>query len=290
MIRRPPRSTHCISSAASDVYKRQEYNVLLSGTSDVRHILRTLSNLKEPPKIKLNIYINETEKETLARILLQLLIVNECTMTKTERTELFLDIFGNALIRQKSQDYLDSQAKPLTQLVTNDKRCMLPLKSLVDLSLLKFKELDELETIIASWKSSVPFDIEKFRDNRLRHYYQEDYDFRGNFVDWDYMQYICKTAPIISEAHYRRFRQHGIAFEEGFGVYCVGNRTLASYAEGRKWVSKDSCAVRGYWGDVLASPYFAFGTEVDSETEKKKFFSMPLVAAQHPYVILGVEL
>eukprot|EP00825_Cyclidium_porcatum_P022895 TRINITY_DN25165_c0_g1_i1.p2 TRINITY_DN25165_c0_g1~~TRINITY_DN25165_c0_g1_i1.p2 ORF type:complete len:117 (-),score=15.06 TRINITY_DN25165_c0_g1_i1:77-427(-) len=25
MIRQPPRSTHCISSAASDVYKRQEY-------------------------------------------------------------------------------------------------------------------------------------------------------------------------------------------------------------------------------------------------------------------------
>ena len=25
MIRRPPRSTHCISSAASDVYKRQNY-------------------------------------------------------------------------------------------------------------------------------------------------------------------------------------------------------------------------------------------------------------------------
>ena len=26
MIRRPPRSTHCISSAASDVYKRQSYD------------------------------------------------------------------------------------------------------------------------------------------------------------------------------------------------------------------------------------------------------------------------
>jgi len=26
MIRRPPRSTHCISSAASDVYKRQGLN------------------------------------------------------------------------------------------------------------------------------------------------------------------------------------------------------------------------------------------------------------------------
>eukprot|EP00826_Nyctotherus_ovalis_P019229 TRINITY_DN15897_c0_g1_i2.p1 TRINITY_DN15897_c0_g1~~TRINITY_DN15897_c0_g1_i2.p1 ORF type:complete len:140 (+),score=36.28 TRINITY_DN15897_c0_g1_i2:22-420(+) len=28
MIRRPPRSTHCISSAASDVYKRQPFLVL----------------------------------------------------------------------------------------------------------------------------------------------------------------------------------------------------------------------------------------------------------------------
>eukprot|EP00826_Nyctotherus_ovalis_P066552 TRINITY_DN9844_c0_g1_i3.p1 TRINITY_DN9844_c0_g1~~TRINITY_DN9844_c0_g1_i3.p1 ORF type:complete len:114 (-),score=17.84 TRINITY_DN9844_c0_g1_i3:223-537(-) len=28
MIRRPPRSTHCISSAASDVYKRQLYILL----------------------------------------------------------------------------------------------------------------------------------------------------------------------------------------------------------------------------------------------------------------------
>eukprot|EP00826_Nyctotherus_ovalis_P061172 TRINITY_DN8675_c0_g3_i1.p1 TRINITY_DN8675_c0_g3~~TRINITY_DN8675_c0_g3_i1.p1 ORF type:complete len:109 (-),score=14.41 TRINITY_DN8675_c0_g3_i1:1-306(-) len=29
MIRRPPRSTHCISSAASDVYKRQVHEFLL---------------------------------------------------------------------------------------------------------------------------------------------------------------------------------------------------------------------------------------------------------------------
>ena len=27
MIRRPPRSTHCISSAASDVYKRQDFYI-----------------------------------------------------------------------------------------------------------------------------------------------------------------------------------------------------------------------------------------------------------------------
>jgi len=32
MIRRPPRSTHCISSAASDVYKRQINNLLSAMT------------------------------------------------------------------------------------------------------------------------------------------------------------------------------------------------------------------------------------------------------------------
>eukprot|EP00825_Cyclidium_porcatum_P001753 TRINITY_DN10807_c0_g1_i1.p2 TRINITY_DN10807_c0_g1~~TRINITY_DN10807_c0_g1_i1.p2 ORF type:complete len:114 (+),score=33.76 TRINITY_DN10807_c0_g1_i1:73-414(+) len=44
MIRRPPRSTHCISSAASDVYKRQEYcsqnfvdNIKAGGCLDIHH-------------------------------------------------------------------------------------------------------------------------------------------------------------------------------------------------------------------------------------------------------------
>eukprot|EP00826_Nyctotherus_ovalis_P020081 TRINITY_DN16278_c0_g1_i1.p4 TRINITY_DN16278_c0_g1~~TRINITY_DN16278_c0_g1_i1.p4 ORF type:complete len:112 (+),score=23.16 TRINITY_DN16278_c0_g1_i1:25-336(+) len=33
MIRRPPRSTHCISSAASDVYKRQENDRSIKNSS-----------------------------------------------------------------------------------------------------------------------------------------------------------------------------------------------------------------------------------------------------------------
>eukprot|EP00825_Cyclidium_porcatum_P016289 TRINITY_DN19372_c0_g1_i1.p1 TRINITY_DN19372_c0_g1~~TRINITY_DN19372_c0_g1_i1.p1 ORF type:complete len:306 (-),score=36.95 TRINITY_DN19372_c0_g1_i1:101-1018(-) len=35
MIRRPPRSTHCISSAASDVYKRQGINAEYMGTKNI---------------------------------------------------------------------------------------------------------------------------------------------------------------------------------------------------------------------------------------------------------------
>eukprot|EP00825_Cyclidium_porcatum_P008078 TRINITY_DN1403_c0_g1_i16.p1 TRINITY_DN1403_c0_g1~~TRINITY_DN1403_c0_g1_i16.p1 ORF type:complete len:139 (-),score=32.34 TRINITY_DN1403_c0_g1_i16:178-594(-) len=36
MIRRPPRSTHCISSAASDVYKRQELNMAEKNQKDIQ--------------------------------------------------------------------------------------------------------------------------------------------------------------------------------------------------------------------------------------------------------------
>jgi len=49
MIRRPPRSTHCISSAASDVYKRQanklgaRWVVLLTEEEARRH----MAQLKE---------------------------------------------------------------------------------------------------------------------------------------------------------------------------------------------------------------------------------------------------
>ena len=38
MIRRPPRSTHCISSAASDVYKRQPKNLDLSIVDKVEQV------------------------------------------------------------------------------------------------------------------------------------------------------------------------------------------------------------------------------------------------------------
>eukprot|EP00825_Cyclidium_porcatum_P020014 TRINITY_DN22849_c0_g1_i1.p2 TRINITY_DN22849_c0_g1~~TRINITY_DN22849_c0_g1_i1.p2 ORF type:complete len:142 (-),score=3.55 TRINITY_DN22849_c0_g1_i1:379-804(-) len=55
MIRRPPRSTHCISSAASDVYKRQVFRALArprlalrQGARRLRapHLRRHLSRLK----------------------------------------------------------------------------------------------------------------------------------------------------------------------------------------------------------------------------------------------------
>eukprot|EP00826_Nyctotherus_ovalis_P035427 TRINITY_DN3043_c0_g1_i4.p1 TRINITY_DN3043_c0_g1~~TRINITY_DN3043_c0_g1_i4.p1 ORF type:complete len:145 (+),score=32.33 TRINITY_DN3043_c0_g1_i4:25-435(+) len=47
MIRRPPRSTHCISSAASDVYKRQEYMGRRSAWINFEDTCKTLDRKQE---------------------------------------------------------------------------------------------------------------------------------------------------------------------------------------------------------------------------------------------------
>jgi dynein assembly factor 3 len=128
----------------------------------------------------------------LCRILLQLAILNETEFTSRERMELFFDIYANCLIRQKSQNYIDYMIRELTRLVTQDKRCKTAIGKIIDLSLLKFKERDELEEVLKSWNSQVPFDIEKYRDQRLRYHYKERYDYRLNLVDWDYQMDIAK--------------------------------------------------------------------------------------------------
>jgi len=47
---------------------------------------------------------------------------------------------------------------------------------------------------------------------------------------------------------------------------------LASYLPGRDKKTKDSLLVRGFWGDVVISPYFAFGVKCDVEPEKTELF------------------
>ena len=65
-------------------------------------------------------------------------------------------------------------------------------------------------------------------------------------------------------------------------TYNIPNRTLSSYAKGKKKKSGDSCLVRGYWGDIIVSPFFSFGTEVEVSPEKEKFFEKGTM--QYKYV------
>ena len=51
---------------------------------------------------------------------------------------------------------------------------------------MKFKDRDEMEEVFSTYLKKHAFDIEKLRDQRLRHHFADRYDFRRNVCDWDY--------------------------------------------------------------------------------------------------------
>lgn len=76
--------------------------------------------------------------------------------------------------------------------------------------------------------------MEKLRDQKLRYLFKERYDYRANLIDWDYNANLIQVAPIIHFYYYKEWRLTGLAFEQRFSTYAQPNRTLASYAEGRR--------------------------------------------------------
>jgi len=65
----------------------------------------------------------------------------------------------------------------------------------------------------------------------------------------------------------------GISFETRLATGSIPNRTLASTIEGRnKTKERLQCNVRGFWGDIVNSPYLSFGMEVDDEDDKFRFY------------------
>ena len=88
-------------------------NVLLSEVADIRHIMMTLSNLTpleggQQRTKPINIYMHDKQLENLARSLLFLTLICETSLSKRERMELFLDLYSNCMIREKTDAYLQS--------------------------------------------------------------------------------------------------------------------------------------------------------------------------------------
>jgi len=64
-----------------------------------------------------------------------------------------------------------------------------------------------------------------------------------------------------------------VAFETRLANGTIPNRTLGSFVEGRKKKgTRDSIMVRGFWGDIINSPYIAFGNEVEDPDDNMRFY------------------
>ena len=249
--------------------------MLVSECADIRHILKSLADLlplkNGPRKHPLNIYIHDKNLENLARALVFLTIVCESGYAKRERMELFLDLYANCLIRDKTNGYLQGIVNELIQLVTEDDRCQSVLKEIVNFNTLKFKERDDLEDVVSSYYDKHPFDIEKGRDDRMRAHFKERFDARKNVCDWDYSFYVKKIAPDINNKEYIGWRLNGMAFDYRLASNKVPNRTFSSYIPGSNRKTKDKVMVRGFWGDIIQSPYIPFGVEITEEPERSDF-------------------
>eukprot|EP00884_Botryococcus_braunii_P022267 jgi/Botrbrau1/8724/Bobra.0311s0034.1 len=114
-------------------------------------------------------------------------------------------------------------------------------------------------------------------ESRCHTYYSSRYDHRRNLADWDYCMRLSergnpgqdpKLGSIIHAQQFRTWRETGIAYQVRDSRYTEANCSLISTAVGRAKEFKDrngedrgrSVAARGYWGDILNSPYHSFGT------------------------------
>ncbi|TPP62797.1 UPF0470 protein C19orf51 [Fasciola gigantica] len=266
-----PERFYSISNANEKIEK---LNLLLVGCCDSRHIVKSVAdNLNAKPKF-INFFISDFMPETYARIMIQLSVILEDKkrLSLEEKCEVYLEIFGNLLVRDFTASYIRQAANKFINFITSFDSIGTPPYHL-NISSLKFKERDILESIFKFWRQSDDknFEILKCWDQRLRKHLGSRYDAIPNVFDWDCSITLHdRKAEQIDTHEYSRWRHHGIAFELRQADYNRANRTLAS---GRPFKTKtgETNIYWGYWGDIVCSPFLCFGidTEHCHELERK---------------------
>jgi dynein assembly factor 3 len=100
----------------------------------------------------------------------------------------------------------------------------------------------------------------------LHSYYGTRFDVKTNLIDWDYsMRQIKDNASIIHPVHYRKWRSKGIAFELRDCDYNTTNTTLLTTRDAQQ-KKKGRINLRGYWGDIMLTPYLAFGIQANQKS------------------------
>nr|XP_055038325.1 dynein axonemal assembly factor 3-like [Misgurnus anguillicaudatus] len=258
-----------------------ELNILLVGSGDPRHILKTISGMRETDS--LHVWVIENSMEVVARqlLLIYLSLLNPETMSLHKKTEVFLEIFGNSEIRSETEETLKHAAAELSLSITNTLSSDSNTHPCLDTSLLKFKERDDLLQIFKLWERppSVPASVRKVWDARVRQHLGTRYDSRQGCFDWDLtMKLHQRGCEVINKHQYVKWRESGVAFEMREGLYQTANQSLLST---RVFNNRGNrVGVRGYWGDIVSSPYLSFGIETEDKDLLKKHNNQHVKTAQ----------
>lgn len=244
-------------------------NILMIGAGDPRHILKTMAQRHRHPKRKIHIYVIEDNMQLICRhmLLLTLALEPQRRMGLQEKSELFVELYGNTLIRQPTLQYLQEKASLFMEMIGDldyaDER--MPI---FDLSQLKFKDRDNLHAVFKIWRNpdQRTFDIRKCWDDRLRAFFADKYDSRYGSYDWDLSFNLYERGATMIQAHeYQRWRETGVAFECRDGaIYDRLNKSIAlpHFA--------DKCGeryhIKNYLGDIRTGPFISYGVDTEEKS------------------------
>lgn len=244
----------------------------------------------------MQLHVHEEEPEGLARHLLLLSILLDSSIPAKDRIQTLLEVHGNALVRQRTAEYVEERGRAIEALLVDLGSGTSPqeaaanrsktgdeagacLASILDISMLKFQDRDRIVESLQKYRRQVDYDMVKAWDTRSRKFYGDRYDFRRNMIDWDYHMRLmaCGTpspgldpslGSIIHFHHFRHWRLHGVAYELRDSNYSHANRSMLSTAYGRTKEFKDGRSLKdvgrsvtafGFWGDIQNPPYLSFG-------------------------------
>lgn len=213
----------------------EKIKVLLSNNLDFRHIIKTLNCLNEKIvkykkenksnsefKIEIDFYFFETFQENLVRTILLFYLFLSEDFSNIEKIDMFLEIYGNTLITEKSANFISNSIPDLSKIIYSiggnkkeeNSELLKKMTDIFDFSNLNYKDLDNMKEIIDSYHEKTEFNIEKLREERLRYLFKERYDFRENLIDWDYQMKTREFVDFMGYNIYKKFRLSGISFEK----------------------------------------------------------------------------
>uniref|UniRef100_T1H6U1 Dynein assembly factor 3, axonemal homolog n=1 Tax=Megaselia scalaris TaxID=36166 RepID=T1H6U1_MEGSC len=214
----------------------EELNILLFGNTDSRHIIKTLAKSYKH-NVKVNFYVLDGCIEIVARnmLLLSIALDDPLQLTVKSKTHLFMDIFGNSLLRPISYNYMASRAGFLRKLITDSD--FLPEKApIFNIDGLKYRERDGLEDAFNFWLPSEKHVFNISKSGKIIGIGAR-FDYKKGGFDWD-LQMCLKE--------YTYWRDTGVAFTFPEYEQCNPNKTLVL-----DYLSKDDYSHRGYVGDMV---------------------------------------
>ncbi|KPI88011.1 hypothetical protein ABL78_2887 [Leptomonas seymouri] len=275
---RAPSPTSSDAPAAANATNSDDADtavyVLLAGACDIRHILRTLATLRAseaqaaapstatPPTYHFYLYEPNLRLHCRHLFFLQWLLDSMFALEELEeRVLMFLDVYGNSLMREMTAAQVRNVVQRLRKSLETDAS---ELQKIVSFEEMKYKERDFVESQLSHWVCDASVcDIEEQWAQRVRQEMAERFDNRDNIIDWDFVFHLTEYTNLLKFPEYRTWRNTGVAFDtshinprRGFSYdYKVPNKTLCFFSRTGRGT---------YAGDIKNGPFFSFGALTDN--------------------------